>query len=87
MGDQRHTAFTTSGPSALNAKLRTIADSLPTLLLEANVVLGIQNRAAEIGILVDRTFVQARLARWQDAVAGVKAGIETLEARGKAKAS
>ena len=74
-------------PTALNAKLRTIMDGLPTLLLEANVVLGIQHRAAEIGILVDRPFVQARLARWQGAVEGVQAGLRTIEAAGRARVS
>jgi hypothetical protein len=71
----------------LNAKLRTTLDSLPTLLSEANVVLGIQNRAAEIGILVDRSFVEARLTRWQEAIEGIQAALRSVDASRKARVS
>ena len=70
----------------MNAKLRTALDGLPNLLFEANVVLGIQNRASEVGIRVDRTFVQARLARWHDAIDDVQASLRNLEPSATAQA-
>jgi hypothetical protein len=86
LGDQLWTSSSPVGPTPLNAKRRTVLDGLPNLLFEANVVLGIQNRASEVGIRVDKTFVQARLARWQEAMDDVQASLRDLEASATAKA-
>jgi hypothetical protein len=69
----------------MKRRLCTVIDDLAPMLFEANVVLGIQNRAADIGFTVDRSFVRARLDRWQDAIAGVEANREKLSPRASGK--